>query len=139
MTTDPKITLLSLLSANWDVVGVGFTPKFTTDWYDPAEEMPQVTVSHVITAQQALGLSNDLASASQKRDGVYAIDVWSKGEKAWRWKMVEEVARILKTKCNDPGGGLEFAEASNWLDIDETDVSPKVYRSKITVEVLYYA
>jgi hypothetical protein len=136
---DPKITLLSLLSSNWDDIGVGFTPKFTTDWYDPAEEMPQVTISHVITNQRALGLSNDLTSASRRRNGIYAVDVWSKGEKAWRWKMIEEVARILKAKCNAPGGGLEFAEASNWQDIDEVDVSPKIYRSKVILEVLYYA
>jgi len=138
MTVDPKITLLSLLSANWDGVGIGFTPKFSTDWYDPAEEMPQVTISHVITTQRALGLSNDLAMTTRKRDGTYAIDVWSKGEKAWRWKMVEEVARILRAKCSAPGGGLEFAEASNWLDMDEAEVSPKIYRSKVNVEVLYY-
>ena len=138
MTTDPKITLLSLLSDNWDAEGVGFTPKFSTDWYDPAEEMPQVTVSHVITTQRVLGLSNDLTSASRKRNSVYAVDVWSKGEKTYRWKMVEEVSRVLKTKCMDPGGDLEFIEVSDWRDLDEADVSPKIYRSRLSLEVLYY-
>ena len=139
MTTDPKITLLSLLSDNWDGVGVGFTPKFSTDWYDPAEEMPQVTISHVITTQRAVGLSNDLSAASRKREAIYAVDVWSKGEKTFRWKMVEEVNRILKAKCLTPGGGLEFSEVSSWNDLDESEVSPKIYRSRILLEVLYYA
>jgi hypothetical protein len=139
LTTDPKITLLSLLSSNWDAEGVGFTPKFSTDWYDPAEEMPQVTVSHVITTQRVLGFSNDLTSASRKRNSVYAVDVWSKGEKAWRWKMIEEVARILKAKCLAPGGELEFIEVSDWRDLDESEESPKIYRSRVSLEVLYYA
>jgi len=138
VTTDPKITLLSLLSTEWDAEGVGFTPKFSTDWYDPAEEMPQVTVSHVITTQRVLGLSSDLATASRRRNGVYAIDVWTKGEKTFRWKMVEEVTRILKAKCLAPGGDLEFIDVSDWRDLDEPDMSPKIYRSRATLEVLYY-
>jgi len=138
MTTDPKITLLNLLSANWNASGVGFTPKFSTDWYDPKEEMPQVVVSHIITTQKILGLSNDLATTSRKRSSTYAVDVWSKGDKDKRWKMVEETTRVLKAKCMTPGGSLEFAEASNWRDLDEVDVSPKIYRSQILVEVLYY-
>ena len=138
MTEDPKKTLMNLLSSNWDETGVGFTPKFSTDWYDKKEEMPQVVVSHVMTIQSFLGLTADPTSATRMRSGVYAVDVWSKGDQVARWRMVEEVTRILKANCNSPGGALEFLRVSDWRDLDEVDVSPKIYRSQIRLEVLYY-
>lgn len=138
MTEDPKKTLMTLLSSNWDDAGVGFTPKFSTDWYDRKEEMPQVVISHMITEQRFLGLTADPTAASQKRTGIYAVDVWSKGDQIRRWKMIEEVTRILKAKCNAPGGDLEFIRIISLRDLDEMDVSPKIYRTQTLLEVLYY-
>jgi len=139
VTEDPKRTLMTLLSDNWDESGVGFTPKFSTDWYDEKEEMPQVVVSHVVTEQRPLGFMADPTTASRKRRGIYAVDVWSKGNQERRWKMVEEVSRILKAKCNAPGGSIEFLLVTSWRDLDQFDVSPKIYRSRAHVEVIYYA
>ena len=52
--------------------------------------------------------------------------------------MLKEVDRIIHSRCNAPGGGLEFIEAADWRDIDEVDAHPRLYRSQVRVRVLYY-
>jgi hypothetical protein len=136
--TDPKITLKELLESQWDEVGVGFTPKFSSDWYDAKEQMPQVVVTQVLTQPQVIGFSVTPPTAQRRFEAVYAIDVWSKGDQEKRWRMLKEVDRIIHSKCDAPGGGLEFAEASSWTDLDEGDMHPRLYRSRIRVEILYY-
>ena len=134
---DPKKTILNLLKENWDASGVGFTPKFSVDWYDRKEEMPQVVVSRLTEDQRYLGLTGDPPAATKRVEGLYAVDVWSKGDQAKRWGMIEEADRILREKCNTPGGSLEFLEARTWRDLDEVDVSPKLFRTQIIVRVVY--
>jgi len=134
---DPKVTLLNLLK-NWNEGNVGFIPKFNADWYDRKEEMPQVVVSRVIEVPRRLGLSDNPTTAQRRVNSTYAIDVWSKGDNAKRWKMIQEVDRIILAKCNAVGGDLDFAEVSSWRDLDEVDVTPKIYRSQILVGLLYF-
>jgi hypothetical protein len=134
--TDTKIALLELLKDNW---GLDFTPKFSTDWYEAKERMPQVVVSQVLTRPRAIGFSEDPNQALRRFEATYAVDVWSKGDQDKRHSMVQEVDRIIHSRCNDPGVGLEFVETGNWRDIDEGDVHPRLYRSRLHVEVLYYA
>jgi hypothetical protein len=136
--TDPKLALKGLLEAEWDGDGVGLVPKFSSDWYDAKEQMPQVVVSHVLTQPRIVGFSSNLPTAQRRFEATYAVDVWSKGDQEKRWAILEEVDRIIHSKCNSPGGGLEFAEASNWRDLDEGDMHPRLYRSRVHVEVLYY-
>ena len=136
--TDPKITLKKLLESQWDEGGVGFKPKFSTDWYDAGEKMPQVVVSQVLTRPRFVGLSEDPSEAERRIEATYAVDVWSKGDQEKRWKMVQEVDRIIHENCNSPGGDLDFAEASGWADLDEGDTHPRLFRSRIRVETLYY-
>ena len=131
---DPKITLMNLLKEDWDEATVGFKPKFSTDWYDRKEEMPQVVVSHVITPVRFLGIGQ----TPRRFDGDYAIDVWSKGDNDKRWKMSEEVDRIILAKQDSPGTDLNFVQVSNWRDLDEVDVTPKIYRSQIMIRLLYF-
>ncbi len=137
--TDPKITLKELLESQWDEVGVGFTPKFSSDWYDAKEQMPQVVVSHVLTQPRIVGFSSNLPTAQRRFEATYAVDVWSKGDQAKRWAMLEEVDRIIHSKCNAPGSGLEFIESSSWRDLDEGDSHPRLYRSQVRIQLLYYA
>ena len=133
--TDPRITLMELLKDSWTL---NFTPKFSTDWYDAKERMPQVVVSQVLTSPRFIGFTDDPPSAQRRFEATYAVDVWSKGNQEKRHRMVKEVDRIIHSKCNDPGGALEFVEVSNWRDLDEGDVHPRLYRSRLHVEVLYY-
>ncbi len=137
--TDPKITLKELLETEWDGDGVGFVPKFSSDWYDAKEQMPQVVVSHVLTVPRVVGFSSDLPAAQRRLEATYAVDVWSKGDQAKRWAMLEEVDRIIHSKCNAPGSGLEFIESSSWRDLDEGDSHPRLYRSQVRIQLLYYA
>ncbi len=133
--TDPKIALLGLLEENW---ALDFEPKFSTDWYEAGERLPQVVVSQVLTRPRYLGFSEDHPSARRRFDGVYAVDVWSKGDQEARWRMLREADRILHERCEEPGEGLQWIEASSWRDLDEGDTHPRLYRSRLTVEVLYY-
>ncbi|RJS88446.1 hypothetical protein CW700_07745 [Candidatus Bathyarchaeota archaeon] len=134
---DPKKTILNLLRENWDASEVGFTPRFSVDWYDGEEELPQVVVTRLTEDQRALGLTGDPSTAERRVEGLYAIDVWSKGDQARRWSMIEEVDRILRERCTTPGGDLKFLEARSWRDLDEVDVSPKLFRTQIIVRVVY--
>ena len=133
--TDPKIILLQLLEKNWSL---SYTPKFSTDWYDAKEKMPQVVISQVLTQPRFVGFSEDPSQADRRFECTYAVDVWSKGDQEKRHGMIQEVDRIIHSKCNQPGGGLEFVEASIWRDLDEGDAYPRLYRSRMHVEVLYY-
>ncbi len=137
--TDPKLALKELLETEWDGDGVGFTPKFSSDWYDAKEQMPQVVVSHVLTQPRIVGFSNNLSAAQRRFEATYAVDVWSKSDQAKRWAMLEEVDRIIHSKCNAPGSGLEFIESSSWRDLDEGDSHPRLYRSQVRIQLLYYA
>jgi len=134
--TGPKVKLMELLRERW---ALAFTPQFSTDWYDAEERMPQVVVSHVLTTPRFLGFSEDPSEAERRFEGTYAVDVWSVGDQEKRHRMVVEVDRIIHESCNAPGGGIEFAEVSNWRDLDEPDAHPRIFRSQMRVEVLYYA
>jgi len=131
---DPKQTLIDLLSENWNGYTVGFTPKFTIDWYESKEQMPQVVVKNLVTP---LGFT-ELGHHHQKFEAEYTVDVWSKGSNQKRWLMIEEVDRILNEHLSDPGGDLTLAWISSWRDLDETDVTPKIYRSQLRVRLRYY-
>ena len=85
--TDPKIALLGLLEENW---ALDFEPKFSTDWYEAGERLPQVVVSQILTRPRYLGFSEDHPAAGRRFDGVYAVDVWSKGDQEARWRMLRE-------------------------------------------------
>jgi len=138
MVEDPKITLLNLLSENWDRNRAGLMPKFSVDWYDDKEKIPQVVVSHVITTQAPFHFMQDPSTGSRNRYGMYSIGVWVKGSQEKRWKMIKEVSRILKAKCNDPGEDLDSMELLDWRDLDDPITSPKLCRSEVHVGILYY-
>jgi len=136
---DPKLTLLQLLESEWDSVVTGFTPKFNADWYEKSEECPQITVTHISTQKRHVFLSDDVTTTDRRCTGHYYIDIWTTTSSDLRWTMIEEVNRILKAKCNDLGGDLEFGDISDWVDLDETRTHPKILRSRIRVEVLYWS
>lgn len=132
--TDPKKRLVDLLSAKWLEKEAGFTPKFSTDWYDRKEEMPQVVVSHMITPSRFLGIGQ----TPKRFDANYTIGVWSKGDNEKRNKMIHEIDRILKENFDALGLDIDIAHISSWRDLDEVDVTPKIYRSQILVRLLYF-
>ena len=133
--TDPKVTLLELLEGGW---ALGYTPAFSADWLQEKAGFPQVVVSHVLTQPRPVGFSEDPAQADRRFEATYFVDVWSRGEAAQRWEMLQEADRILHSKCVDPGGGLESLDVSSWRDLDEGQLRPPLFRSQCRVEVLYY-
>jgi hypothetical protein len=132
---DPKLTILDLLKNSWSL---SYEPRFTADWYDGEVDLPQVSVGHIVTTHRYISLSEDLPRADRRIQGIYSVDVWSRGDSEKRWEMLEEVDRILKSRVNSPGDTLELAEVSSWMDLDEGDLSPPLFRSRLRVEVLYY-
>jgi len=134
--TDVKVLLLNMLRDDW---GLDFTPKFSTDWYDAKSRTPQVVVSQVLTQPRFTAFSEDPSMDERRFEATYAVDAWSRGDQLRRQRMVDEVDRIIHSKCSDPGGGLESVEVSSWRDLDEGDAHPRLYRSRVSVEVMYYA
>lgn len=127
---DPKAAIIALLAEHW---ALGFTPLFAGGWYDGREESPQVTVSHVATRPEPLGLS-DGAPTPRRFRATYAVDVWSRGDEARRYAMAKEVDRVLHGFAPE---GAEWADVSDWADLDEAGGAP-VYRSRVRAEVLWY-
>ncbi len=127
---DPKVTILNLLKENWSLE---FTPRFTTDWYDWKARSPTVVVQHQVTPVSFAGLGG----LKRRHDAEYAIHVFSLSEDE-RWKMKEEVDRIIQVKRSNPGTDLEFVSVRNWVDLDEVDVSPKIYHSRILTGLVYF-
>ena len=134
--TDVKVLLLNMLKEGW---GLDFEPKFSTDWYEAKSKTPQVVVSQVMTRPRFITFSEDVSVDERRFEATYAVDVWSLGDQERRQRMIDEVDRIIHSRCSDPGGGLEFVEVSGWRDMDEGDMHPRLYRSRVSVEVLYYA
>jgi hypothetical protein len=126
---------LKALEDGW--VQQAVTPRFSGDWYEAREEMPQVTVTHLVTRPEALGLSQDVGNSKRRFIATYAVDVWAKDPEQ-RHMMTREVDRIVHFRCQRPGGELEFMETLDWVDLDEATTRPRIYRSRLRVEVLYY-
>jgi len=133
--TDPKVTIIETLKDGWAQQAV--TPLFSGDWYEAREEMPQVTVTHLLTRPEALGFNQDPGNSRRRFRGVYAVDVWAK-DPAQRFLMAREVDRIIHFRCGRPGGEMEFMETLDWVDLDESQTTPRIYRSRIRLEALYY-
>lgn len=133
--SDPKLTLLELLEGGWTL---GYTPAFSADWLMEKAGFPQVVVSHILTQPRPVGFSEDPAASDRRFEAAYFVDVWARGEAGQRWEMLQEVDRILHSRCVDPGGGLEALSVSSWRDLDEGSLRPPLFRSQCRVEVLYY-
>jgi hypothetical protein len=133
--TDPKLTLLELLEGG---CSLGYEPTFSADWLQEKAEFPQVVVSHVLTTPRHVGFSEDPAAAKRRFEAVYLVDVWAKGDAEQREELLGEMDSILHSKCNSPGGGLEYLKVSAWRDLDEGGLRPPLFRSQTRVEVLYY-
>ena len=132
--TDPKLTILELIKGGWNLPT---TPTFSADWVQEKATFPQVSVSHLVTSPRPTGFSENQASADRRMEGVYSVEVWSK-DASERWDMLVEVDRILKSKCDDPGGGLAHMECSLWTNMDYGGTRPTLFRSRLGVKVLYY-
>ena len=95
---DPKTTILGLLEDAWNL---SWTPAFTADWYDQNSHDPQVIVTHLNTRSSSTGFTENPSQSERRYQGVYMINVWSTDE-AQRWSMIDEVERIINSKCDTP-------------------------------------
>ena len=127
---DPKAAIIELLSGHW---AIDARPVFSGEWYEGREEAPQVTVSHLVTRPEPLGLS-DARPAPRRFRATYAVDVWSRGDQAARYAMAGEVDRILHGHAPE---GTEWADVSDWADLDE-EGDPPVYRSRLRAALVWY-
>ena len=133
--TDPKLTLLELLEGEWQISS---DPVFIADWPDEKTKYPVVTVFHLATNIKPTGFSDNVPSADRRHMGEYFVDVWSRGDSGERYALLKEVDRILKSRISEPPGGLEQIWTSGWVDLDEEQLRPPIYRSRLRVKVLYY-
>ena len=131
---DPKLTILELIKGGWSL---SITPTYSADWVQEKASFPQVVVSHIVTNPHPTGFSENPASENRRIEASFAVDVWSR-DAPERWDLLEEVDRVLKSKCGDPGSGLESLTVSAWTDMDIGSTRPPLYRSRLRLEVLYY-
>jgi hypothetical protein len=127
---DPKAAIIALLGGHW---ALDFRPLITGEWYDGREESPQVTVSHLATRPEPLGLSDE-SPAPRRFRATYAVDVWCRGDQARRYAMAHEVDRVLHGYAPE---GVEWADVSDWADMDEAG-DPPLYRSRVRAGVIWY-
>jgi len=130
---DPRIVLRNLLEQHgWDSA-VGFVPVISVGWFDAKLAPPQITIGHVSTT-----VRNTMVDSKVRRfDALLAVDVWSDVEEE-RWKMVTEVDTVVQEFRSNPGAGLSYQVVSGWRDLDEVNVTPKIYRSRVEVGLTYY-
>jgi len=132
--SDPKLLLMTLLEDEWTD---GSEPRFIADWVDEKTGYPAVTVTHLATRVTPLGFSDNLPAADRRLEGDYLVDVWSLDSEE-RYNMLRETDRVLKSKTSEPPGDLERLWVSGWVDLDERQLRPPIYRSRLRVGVLYY-
>lgn len=130
--TDPRVAIRELLESHWSI---DVKPLITADWYEASAKKPQITVSHLYTRLEPTGLSDSPGSAARRLKAVYAVDVWSLSQEQRR-RMLLEADRIIHGHCLDVDG-LEYADDTEWRDLDEPG-PPRLYRSSLRVEVLSY-
>jgi hypothetical protein len=130
--TDPKAALRSLLESSW---GVSPKPRFTVGWYEADEKMPQISVTHSSTQLTQLGFSE--GPPERRFRGILSVDVWVKGDQEVRHRLVREADRVIRDHASE-AEGIEHAWASGWRDLDEPGAHPRLLRSQLSVEVLYY-
>jgi len=112
---------------------VGFVPVVSVGWFDAQLSPPQITVGHVSTTAR----NAPVDSRVKRFDAVLAVDVWSDVEEE-RWKMVMEVDAVVQKFRSNPGTDLCYQSVSGWRDLDEVNVTPKIYRSRVEVGLTYY-
>ena len=132
---DPKLTILTLLQTSWNLP---WTPNISADWYDQQIKDPQIIITHLATRTNPTGFTENPTQAQRRYRATYMINVWSTGDENKRWQMIDEVDRIITSKCDNPGEPLEFIEISTFTDHDELNTHPRIYRSQLTLEALYY-
>lgn len=100
---DPKKTLSDLIQFNWPYHD--FKPKFSIDWYDEKANKHQICVSEIITSSRYLALAPSVFD--KWYEGLYAVDVWSKGDQVKRYLMRKDVEQILNEWMRDPNIGAD--------------------------------
>jgi hypothetical protein len=112
---------------------MGFVPTVSVGWFDAYLSPPQITIGHVSTTPR-----NAVVDSRVRRyDAVLVVDLWSDVEEE-RWKMVTQVDAIIQKFRSNPGTGLSYQSVSGWRDLDEANITPKIYRSRIEVDLTYY-
>ena len=96
-----------------------------------------------------VGLANDrerlIGLGDSKREVIanYQIGVWTRDQtgitgQKMRWKVIQEVTRIVNVNMKNPGGILTWMKLAGCVDADRVDVKPVLYHSSLTVETHRY-
>ena len=130
---DPRIALRNLLAQHGWQDAASFIPVISIGWFDAQLSPPQITIGHSSTT-----VRNPMVDSKVRRfEAVLVVDVWSDVEEE-RWKMVTEVDNAIQKSHSNPGTDPSFQRVSAWRDLDEVNVAPKIYRSRVEVGLTYY-
>ncbi|MHA1286254.1 MAG: hypothetical protein ACTSPB_02500 [Candidatus Thorarchaeota archaeon] len=142
---DPLVTLFSALKTNWSLTG-DLAPeniRFSTGWFEEDVDFPQITISEISDRNEPF----ELGYGTIRVTATYQIDIWvpilrttAKGPglaKQHKWKMREEIKRILKTNLIGLQDLRYVVLDQTGRNLDELDRSPPILRYSLDVSVVY--
>ena len=150
-TEDPNISIMNLLKNNWPLTGAQGDPdlqlfdsatnrsgvKVGTSWWD-AQTFFQV---HVRPMAQVVRTKTLGAQRWQYKD-FHQIHIFAKGNNAKdkRWKMEQEVMRILHLNEANPATGILYMKLRDDgpRQVPEEDTESEVEHSLLTVQLYYH-
>ena len=146
--TDPKRLIIDLLSDPEDGVkvyddeGQPIPGVISAAWYDEQifkEADWQITVGPIAGARAEV---LDIGARHKAIREHIQLSIWVKRKheanytpERLRRDLIQEVERILFKAINNPGGGIEHINLSNWIDRDEPQ--RRILRSILTIQVEY--
>jgi len=134
-TENPVDAVVRLLSGNMHVVKAdGSLAKISVSREWLSQEALQNVDGHVtVSLAESRDEKIELSGRLRRRLINFRVNVWSFDPQI-RFKMVEEVNRVVRQNRNNPCEGLAYLDVVNYRDIDRVDVKPFIYRTEFVLK-----
>jgi hypothetical protein len=134
MNENPVDTVVKLLADKMNIAKNGGLAKISVSREWLSQEALQSVDGHV-TVGLAESIDNKLELTGKLRRRLVSlrVNVWSLNSQM-RFKIVEEVLRVVRENRKSPGGNLSYLDVVSYRDIDRVDVKPFVYRTELVLK-----
>jgi hypothetical protein len=134
-TENPVDAVVRLLSSNMHVVKPdGSLAKISVSREWLSQEALQNVDGHVtVSLAESRDEKIELSGRLRRRLINLRVNVWSFDQQI-RFKMVEEVNRVVRKNRNNPCEGLAYLDVVSFRDIDRVDVKPFIYRTEFVLK-----
>lgn len=136
---DPNLTILNMLdnATNWsatDPARAGV--RFSTDWYKPSSMAYQIIVKPV----RKVRTTKTLGSGRYAYHDVHNVHIFAASRQSGRdkkWKMEQEVDRILSVTDTQPGTGLLHLKHDGPFEVPEEKLGEDFFHSVFNIDIYY--